>query len=68
MDVRSRDANPTVRLVSRRPVVTLDAGHIAIFSQYRGFFELDSVSVTGVPDLDLLRPVFVQRELAKLGL
>jgi hypothetical protein len=44
------------------------AGHIAIFSQYRGFFELDSVSVTGVPDLDLLRPVFVQRELAKLGL
>ncbi|MCY3001115.1 MAG: hypothetical protein NTV21_04860 [Planctomycetota bacterium] len=44
------------------------AGHIAFFSQYRGFFELDSVSVTGVPDLDLLRPAFVQRELAKLGL
>lgn len=44
------------------------SGHVALFSQYRGEFLLDSLSVTGVPDLELLRPAFVKRELAKLGL
>ena len=48
--------------------VVESCGHVALFSQIRGYFLLDSLTVTGVPDLDLLRPVFVQRELAKLGL
>lgn len=48
--------------------VVESSGHVALFSQYRGDFLLDSLSVTGFPDFDLLRPAFVQRELAKLGL
>jgi hypothetical protein len=48
--------------------VVESCGHVALFSQIRGYFLLDSLTVTGVPDLDLLRPVYVQRELAKLGL
>jgi hypothetical protein len=44
------------------------SGHVALFSYIRGYLVLDRLAVTGFPDFDLLRPIFVQRELAKLGL
>lgn len=48
--------------------VVPSAGHVALFSLYRGSFLLDTLEVTGFPDLELLRPAYVLRELAKLGL
>lgn len=48
--------------------VVPSAGRVALFSLYRGHFLLDSLSVTGTPDLEALRPSYVQRELDKLGL
>ena len=44
------------------------AGRVALFSLYRGHFLLDTLEVTGVPDLEALRPAWVRRELEKLGL
>lgn len=44
------------------------AGRVALFSLYRGHFLLDTLEVTGVPDLEALRPAWVRRELGKLGL
>lgn len=43
------------------------SGHVALFCHIRGYLVLERLTVTGFPDFDLLRPVFVQRELAKLG-
>jgi len=48
--------------------VVPSAGHVALFSLYRGNFLLDTLQVTGFPDLDSLRPAYVRRELEKLGL